>query len=58
MQDEINDFDLRVEQSKIETDIPRLRLGEVGGQFWSAYVNCSMQYKDAVRATLEQICYS
>jgi len=24
-------------------------------QFWSAYIGCNMQYKDAVRATLEQI---
>ncbi len=24
-------------------------------QFWSVYVPCEMQYKDAVRATMEQI---
>jgi membrane dipeptidase len=37
------------------TDIPRLRQGGVGGQFWSVYVPSTMQGKEAVRATLEQI---
>jgi membrane dipeptidase len=37
------------------TDIPRLRQGGVGGQFWSVYVPSSMQGREAVRATLEQI---
>ncbi len=40
---------------KLMTDIPRLRKGGVGGQFWSVYVPSSMQGKEAVRATLEQI---
>ena len=39
----------------LHTDIPRLRQGGVGGQFWSVYVPSSMQGKEAVRATLEQI---
>src|SRR5687768_222842 len=37
------------------TDIPRLRQGGVGGQFWSVYVPATMQGEEAVRATLEQI---
>jgi membrane dipeptidase len=37
------------------TDIPRLRSGGLGGQFWSVYVPSTMQGKEAVRATLEQI---
>lgn len=37
------------------TDIPRLRAGGLGAQFWSVYVPSTMQGKDAVRATLEQI---
>jgi membrane dipeptidase len=37
------------------TDIPRLRQGGVGGQFWSVYVPSTMQGREAVRATLEQI---
>lgn len=37
------------------TDLPRLRQGKVGAQFWVAYVSCKTQYKDAVERTLEQI---
>jgi membrane dipeptidase len=37
------------------TDIPRLRAGGVGAQFWSVYIPSDMQGKEAVRATLEQI---
>jgi membrane dipeptidase len=37
------------------TDIPRLRQGGLGAQFWSVYVPSTMQGKEAVRATLEQI---
>ncbi|XP_067005181.2 dipeptidase 1 [Anabrus simplex] len=37
------------------TDLPRLRAGRVGGQFWVAYVDCKAQYKDAVEQTIEQI---
>ncbi len=37
------------------TDIPRLRQGGLGGQFWSVYVPATMQGKEAVRATLEEI---
>ncbi|XP_031847544.1 dipeptidase 1 isoform X2 [Nomia melanderi] len=37
------------------TDLPRLRKGKVGGQFWAAYVSCESQYKDAVQLTLRQI---
>ncbi|XP_030313407.1 dipeptidase 1 isoform X2 [Calypte anna] len=37
------------------TNIPKLRRGHVGGQFWSVYVPCKTQDKDAVRRTLEQI---
>ncbi|XP_058135538.1 dipeptidase 1 isoform X2 [Dasypus novemcinctus] len=37
------------------TNIPKLRAGLVGGQFWSAYTPCDTQNKDTVRRTLEQI---
>ncbi|XP_042776713.1 dipeptidase 1 isoform X3 [Panthera leo] len=37
------------------TNIPKLRAGFVGGQFWSAYTPCDTQNKDAVKRTLEQI---
>jgi membrane dipeptidase len=29
----------------LHTDIPRLKQGVVGGQFWSVYVPCQMEYK-------------
>ncbi|KAJ6657155.1 hypothetical protein lerEdw1_002744 [Lerista edwardsae] len=37
------------------TNIPKLRSGRVGAQFWAAYVPCETQNKDAVKRTLEQI---
>ena len=37
------------------TDIPRLRAGHVGGQFWSVWVPTDLKGNDAVQATLEQI---
>jgi membrane dipeptidase len=37
------------------TDIPRLRGGGVGAQFWSVYVPTTFEGDAAVRATLEQI---
>lgn len=48
-------FNLSLPVDTLHTDIPRLRAGKVGGQFWSVYVDCTQQNKDAVRATLEQI---
>ncbi|XP_074056967.1 dipeptidase 1 [Macrotis lagotis] len=37
------------------TNIPKLKAGFVGAQFWSAYVPCDTENKDAVKRTLEQI---
>lgn len=37
------------------TDLPRLRAGKVGAQFWVAYVSCTAQHKDAVERTMQQI---
>ena len=52
-------IDLRQDQSTLEkplhTDIPRLRQGRLGAQFWSVYVPMSLKGADAVQATLEQI---
>ncbi|MFD7121253.1 dipeptidase [Streptomyces sp. NPDC059922] len=39
----------------LHTDIPRLRRGGVGAQFWSVFVRSDMAGDDAVSATLEQI---
>src|SRR5262249_24798345 len=37
------------------TDIPRLRKGMVGGQFWSVYIPVEEKGADAIKAVLEQI---
>lgn len=55
-----NDFDaidLRSDTTrfKMVTDIPRLRAGGVGGQFWSVYIPATMTGSIAVRGVLEQI---
>lgn len=42
-------------RTDLHTDIPKLKSGGVGAQFWSVYVSCSFQHVDAVRATMEQI---
>lgn len=39
----------------LHTDIPRLRAGGVGAQFWSVYVPSTLPEPDAVVSTLEQI---
>lgn len=43
------------DQAAMMTDLPRLRAGQVGAQFWSVYVPVEMQGPVAVQATLEQI---
>uniref|UniRef100_A0AAU2VU07 Dipeptidase n=1 Tax=Streptomyces sp. NBC_00008 TaxID=2903610 RepID=A0AAU2VU07_9ACTN len=48
--------DIATDQSAhLHTDIPRLRAGGVGAQFWSVYVRSDLAGEDAVSATLEQI---
>ncbi len=39
----------------LHTDIPRLRAGGMGGQFWSVYVPATLSPPDAAVATFEQI---
>lgn len=46
-------IDISREQKRIHTDIPRLKQGGVGAQFWAAYV--PVERTDAIRKTLEQI---
>ncbi|WP_405937047.1 dipeptidase [Streptomyces sp. NBC_00726] len=48
--------DIATDQSAhLHTDIPRLRAGGVGAQFWSVYVRSDLAGDAAVSATLEQI---
>ncbi len=42
-------------QAALMTDIPRLRAGHLGAQFWSVWIPVSTQGFEAVQMTLEQI---
>jgi membrane dipeptidase len=55
VKNDLSTFDLRSSQPELMTDIPRLRNGGVGAQFWSVYVPAEMQGPDAVLATTEQM---
>jgi membrane dipeptidase len=49
-------YDLRKRQKNLQTDMIRLREGNVGLQFWSAYVPADTRAKKtALRSTLEQM---
>ena len=49
-------IDIRTSQPQLNTDIPRLQLGNVGAQFWSVYVPASERFQGtAFQSTLEQI---
>ena len=57
--DHLARIDIAHDTSKLEhplsTDIPRLRKGGVGGQFWSVYVSTNLKGADPVVAVFEQI---
>ena len=48
-------LDLADTGTRTQTDLPRLRLGGVGAQFWSVYVPATLDPASALTATLEQI---
>ena len=52
---DLDRLDIRVAQPSIHTDIPRLREGGVGAQFWSVFVPASLAGEVAVTATLEEV---
>lgn len=47
--------DLAIHQPAFHTDLPRLRRGGMGAQFWSVWVPSTLPGADAVCQTLEQI---
>src|SRR3954465_10380803 len=59
VQNHLEKIDLRAGTTQLKpplhTDIPRLRRGGVGGQFWSVYVPVEIPGADALQATMEQI---
>ncbi len=61
---DVNGVDLQVNQSGVAgpggtaplmTDIPRLRAGRVGGQFWSVWIPVDVKGFEAVQMTLEEM---
>jgi membrane dipeptidase len=48
-------LDIASDCPQVMTDIPRIRRGHLGGQFWSVYVPSDLPGDTAVTATLEQI---
>ena len=59
VKDRLDRIDLASDTSTLtppmHTDIPRLKAGGVGGQFWSVYVSPQLPGAEAVQATLDQI---
>jgi membrane dipeptidase len=52
---DLDRVDLTQSVPQLHTDVPRLRAGGVGGQFWSVFVPSSLAGDQAVVATLEQV---
>jgi membrane dipeptidase len=51
----ISTVDLRTHVDGLDTDIPRLRAGGVGGQFWSVWVPAALPELEAHRMAVEQL---
>ncbi len=51
----VSSVDLRAHVEGLETDIPRLRAGRVGGQFWSVWVPAELPEEQALPMALEQL---
>lgn len=51
----VSSVDLRQALDDLDTDIPRLRAGRVGGQFWSIWVPADLPEAQALPMALEQL---
>jgi membrane dipeptidase len=51
----VSKVDLRQPVEDLDTDIPRLRAGRVGGQFWSVWVPAELPEERALPMALEQL---
>lgn len=51
----VSSVDLRGSVEGLDTDIPRLRVGRVGGQFWSVWVPADLPEDRALPMALEQL---
>ncbi len=52
---ELDFYDTTHLDRPMHTDIPRLREGRVGAQWWSVYVSANISEPEAVKQTLEQV---
>src|ERR1700733_658356 len=52
---DLDTTDLAAPVAATQTDIPRMRKGGLGAQFWSVYVSAELAGETAVTTTLEQI---
>ena len=52
---ELDFYDTSHLSRPMHTDIPRLREGRVGAQWWSVYVSANIPENEAVKQTMEQI---
>lgn len=52
---ELDFYDTTQLENPMHTDIPRLKEGRVGAQWWSVYVNAHIPENEAVVRTMEQI---
>ena len=52
---ELDFYDTTHLEQPMHSDIPRLREGRVGAQWWSVYVSANIPENEAVKQTLEQI---
>jgi membrane dipeptidase len=51
----VSSVDLREHVEGLDTDIPRLQAGRVGGQFWSVWVPAELPEEKALPMALEQL---
>ncbi|HEX8025243.1 MAG TPA: membrane dipeptidase, partial [Candidatus Limnocylindrales bacterium] len=51
----VSSVDLRQHVDRLDTDIPRLREGRLGGQFWSIWVPADLPESKALPMALEQL---
>jgi membrane dipeptidase len=42
-------------EARLQTDLPRMKRGGMGGQFWSVWIPNEMKGDEAIRVTLEEI---
>jgi len=52
---ELDFYDTTQLDNPMHTDIPRLKEGRVGAQWWSVYVNANIPEDEAVKQTMEQV---